>query len=57
VTSSDVARAWQVYSTHRDKAWSVTDCVSKVVIERLGVEYAFAFDVHFRQFGTLTVVP
>jgi len=52
-----VAQAWQVFATYRDKGWSFTDCVSRVVIERLGIATAFAFDVHFRQFGTLTVVP
>ena len=57
VTPADVAQAWQVFATYRDKGWSFTDCVSRVVIERLGIATAFAFDVHFRQFGTLTVVP
>lgn len=33
------------------------DPASRVVIERLGIQWAFAFDDHFRQFGTLTVVP
>ncbi len=33
------------------------DCTSKVVIEKLGLAYAFAFDQHFRQFGTVAIVP
>ncbi len=57
VTPADVAQAWQVFAAHQDKGWSFTDCVSRVVIERLGVATVFAFGVHFRQFGTLTVVP
>ena len=57
VTPADVAQAWQVFATYRDKGWSFTDCVSRAVIERLGIATAFAFDVHFRQFGTVTVVP
>jgi predicted nucleic acid-binding protein len=57
VEPADVARAWIVFSTFRDKDWSFTDCVSKVVIERLGIKTACAFDEHFREFGSLTVVP
>jgi len=26
-------------------------------MERLGIDRAFAFDDHFQQFGTVTVVP
>ena len=29
----------------------------KVVIDSLGLTHAFRFDQHFRQFGTVTVVP
>ncbi len=57
VTPADVYGAWHVFSTHRDKAWSFTDCVSRVVMERLRITSAVAFDVHFRQFGTVTVLP
>ena len=31
--------------------------VDTVVIERLSITTAFAFDEHFRQFGKVTVVP
>ena len=57
VTQTDVNDAWQVFSTYRDKEWSFTDCVSRVVMERLRITTAVAFDEHFRQFGTVTVVP
>jgi len=57
VTEADVRDAWQVFSTYRDKGWSFTDCVSRVVMERLRITTAFAFDEHFHQFGTVTVVP
>ncbi len=57
VQPTDVLQAWQVFLTHKDKAWSFTDCVSRVVMERLGITRAFAFDDHFRQFGSVTVVP
>jgi predicted nucleic acid-binding protein len=57
ITAADVGDAWHVFSTHRDKGWSFTDCVSLAVMDRLGLKTAVAFDEHFRQFGTVTVVP
>ena len=57
VTPADVQGAWQVFSGYRDKGWSFTDCVSRVVMDRLGITTAIAFDDHFRQFGTVLVVP
>lgn len=57
VTPDEVLAAWEVYRRFADKHWSFTDCLSKVVMERLGISTAFAFDAHFRQFGTVTVVP
>ncbi len=57
ITVEDVARAWEVFRQYHDKGWSFTDCTSKVVIERLGIVQAFAFDIHFEQFGTVARVP
>ena len=57
LTREDVQEAWQVFRRFADKEWSFTDCTSKVVMEKLGITHAFAFDQHFRQFGSVTVVP
>ena len=57
VTPADVDQAWRVFSSYHDKEWSFTDCVSRVVMQRLGITTAFAFDRHFREFGIVTVVP
>lgn len=57
LTEADIRDAWQVFTRYADKEWSFTDCTSKVVMEKLGMTEAFAFDQHFRQFGTVTVVP
>jgi uncharacterized protein len=57
VTPADVASAWDVFSTYRDKGWSFTDRVSRAVIERLEIATAVAFDLHFRQFGKIAIVP
>jgi uncharacterized protein len=56
VTRDEVLAAWELYRRFAGKHWSFTDCVSKIVMERLGISTAFAFAAHFRQFGTATVV-
>ncbi len=57
VSRADIDAAWATFTAYRDKEWSFTDCVSRVVMARLQISTAFAFDEHFRQFGTVTVVP
>ena len=57
VAESDFRAARSVFEKYDDKGWSFTDCTSKVVIERLGVTHAFAFDRHFEEFGTVIRVP
>ena len=44
--------AWEVFEQfNQDKTWSFTDCTTKVVMEGLGIQHAFAFDHHFEQMG------
>ena len=57
VLPDDIQQAWDIFRRYDDKGWSFTDCVSRVVMERLEIQRAFAFDDHFRQFGTVIVVP
>lgn len=57
VTRADIRKATDVFFGFADKGWSFTDCTSLVVMQRLGIQRAFAFDDHFRQFGTVAVVP
>jgi hypothetical protein len=57
VRQEDVQKAWEIFERYADKDWSFTDCASRVVMERLAIQTAFAFDDHFRQFGTVIVVP
>jgi predicted nucleic acid-binding protein len=57
VGRDDVSEAWVTFQQFKDKDWSFTDCVSRAVMSRLGIDKAFAFDEHFRQFGTVTVLP
>jgi predicted nucleic acid-binding protein len=57
VSPNDVKAAWQVFVSFTDKRWSFTDCVSYVVMKRLGISEAFALDDDFRQFGFVNVRP
>jgi predicted nucleic acid-binding protein len=47
--------AWQYMRRHRDKEYSLTDCVSFLVMQEWGLSVAFAFDRHFLQAGFRTV--
>lgn len=57
IDDADFAAWWKIFLTFSDKLWSFTDCTSRVVMERLGIQRALAFDDHFRQFGSVTMVP
>jgi predicted nucleic acid-binding protein len=54
VTSSDLARARAVASSWQDQDFSLIDCTSFALMERLKVDEALAFDNHFRiyRFGS-----
>lgn len=56
-TESDFRAAWETLDRYADKRWSFTGCASPVIMERLGIQRAFAFDQRFQQFGTVAVVP
>ena len=49
-------RAKEILVTYSDKDWSLCDAISFAVIESRGVQRAFSFDEHFRQFGRFTVL-
>jgi len=57
LTEEDIRLTWQLFRDYSDKEWSFTDSSSKVVMEKLGIMKAFAFDYHFRQFGSVQVIP
>ena len=42
---------WRYFQQHQDKDYSLTDCISFVVMRRARIETAFAFDQHFVQAG------
>ena len=57
LSQEEIRSTWQTFQNFSDKDWRFTDCSSKVVIEKLGLPHAFAFDQHFQQFGTVNIVP
>lgn len=44
---------WQYFQQHQDKSYSLTDCISFVVMQRFNLQTALAFDRHFVQAGFL----
>ena len=56
LNGEDIIKTWEVFKNYSDKEWSFTDCSSKVIMEKLGITHAFAFDIHFNQFGNIIVV-
>jgi len=40
-----------IYGRRADKAWSLTDCISFVVMEQMGLSEALTADRHFGQAG------
>ncbi len=57
VTAQDEESAFRIFERFSDKGFSFTDCTSFIVMERLNISTACAFDIHFKQYGKLIIVP
>ncbi len=42
---------WNYFQSHQDKRYSLTDCISFVVMSKLDISIAYTFDKHFEQAG------
>ena len=47
VEPADLEAAWRIAQAFPDQDFSLTDCTSFALMERLGIVDAFAFDAHF----------
>ena len=57
VMPRDERKAWEIFVQYRDKNFSFTDCTSFALMERMGILEVFAFDEHFKQYGSFIVLP
>ncbi len=44
-------KGWSYLQQHQDKDYSLTDCISFVVMQEMGIRVAYSFDKHFVQAG------
>ena len=56
ILKSDEDAAIKLIRNHHDKSYSLCDALSFVVMERLHIDEAIAFDRHFREYGRFTVL-
>jgi uncharacterized protein len=54
--AAEEARAWRLFLDRPDKEYTLTDCLSFIIMRRLGITEAVATDNHFRQEG-FTALP
>lgn len=50
------AAAWNLCKSRSDKAWSLVDCSSFVVMQQLGLNEALTTDQHFEQAGFIRLL-
>jgi len=55
VTPGDEKYAIEIIKRYEDKDFSLTDATSFAVMQRHGIELAFTFDRHFKQYGLAAV--
>lgn len=56
ITELRFQQALTLFASRPDKAWSLTDCLSFVVMRELGVTTALTTDVHFEQAGFVALL-
>ncbi|MCS4542140.1 MAG: PIN domain-containing protein [Euryarchaeota archaeon] len=49
-------KAWKIFKEYSDKDFSFTDCTSFAIMEAEGIQTAFAYDEHFKQYG-FSILP
>ncbi len=51
VSEELIERGWELFSTRKDKGWSLTDCISFTVMKDKGISRAITSDHYFEQVG------
>jgi len=51
VSEELIERGWELFMSRRDKEWSLTDCISFIVMKDRGIGSAITSDHHFEQAG------
>ena len=44
-------KGWSYFERHQDKSYSLTDCISFILMPKFGITRALTFDQHFSQAG------
>lgn len=57
ISHQDQQAAREILRISRDKTYSLCDALSFVIMRRLNIKCAVAFDQHFHQFGEFEVIP
>jgi predicted nucleic acid-binding protein len=52
ITNLDLENAWEIFNKYKDQDFSLVDCTSFAMMERLKIYEVFTFDVHFSVFRT-----
>lgn len=47
---------WELYESRADKDWGIVDCISFVLMQRLGLNEALTADHHFTQAGFIKLL-
>ena len=55
-TSIDFQRGLELFAARPDKQWSLTDCISFVVMQERGLSEALTADRHFEQAGFMMLL-
>lgn len=57
IAPADERRAEEILRQYHDKIFSYTDATSFVIMDRLHIDHAFAFDRNFGQYGKIALTP
>ena len=49
-------KAFSLFSQRLDKSWSLTDCISFIIMQERGIQQALTADVHFQQADFTTLL-